>query len=150
MASQLPPTSAEDAKTRRNRATFVVSFVALAIAFGGLSVYTSQMAKQHETRVLAGDYPYVHLETGHVRVADSGEVKPKGAPTEEHPRYVASMKFTPPGEYRAILVAHDGDPEKRRKAEMVIGAQDMKGNWHPASAPQILERLNKPTPGSPR
>ena len=148
MASHLPPPSTpDDAKARRNRATFVVAGVALAIAFGGLSVYTSQLAHQHEQRVIAGDYPYVHHEVVPVEVKDSGEVVRQDRATEQYPRYVASMKFTPPGKYRAVIVAYEADSEKRRKAEMVIAAQDEKGAWHPASAPQILARLNKPTPG---
>lgn len=152
MASHLPPPPATDdaAKARRNRATFVIAGVALAIAFGGLSVYTSQLAQQHEQRVLSGDYPYVHHEAMKVKVKDSGEVVALGGVTLQYPRYVASMKFTPPGDYQAVIVAYEADPEKRRKAEMVIAAQDLAGHWHPASAPKILERLNTPTPVSPR
>lgn len=152
MASHLPPPPAtdDDAKVRRNRATLVIGLVALATAFGGLSVYTSQLAAQHEQRVLAGDYPFVQFEKTQARVKDSGEVIALDSRTYEYPRYVASMKFVPPGDYQAVIVAYEADPEKRRKAEMVIAAQDLSGAWHPKSAPEILNRINKPTPGSPR
>jgi hypothetical protein len=137
--------TAPDPKVRqqRFRILLVVSTaIALTCVFGYLT-FAAQGVSQLERRIVAGEFENVRLETGSFNVATDGRVL-----GVREDRYVASLKLVPPGEYQATLVANDGNAAHIAKGEMVIAAQDTKGRWHPESAPQVLERLRSPRPGT--
>lgn len=136
--------TAPDPKVRqqRFRILFIVSTaIALTCVFGYLTV-AAQGVSQLERRIVEGEFENVRLETGKFAVASDGRVL-----GVREDRYVASLKLVPPGEYQATIVANDGNPAHIAKGEMVIAAQDVKGQWHPETAPQVLDRLRTPRPG---
>lgn len=120
----------------------VSSVISLACVFGYLT-YAAKGVADLEQRIVAGDFPNVRLEKGNFNIATDGRVL-----GVREDRYVASLKLVPPGEYQATLVANDGNPAHIEKGEIVIAAQDTKGQWHPETAPQLLERLRSPRPGT--
>jgi hypothetical protein len=123
--------------------------VVLIGGFGGFWAYSAQAIHSHEQRVIAGDFPSVHLQTGSATVDGDGKVA--GDVAKQDPQmYVASLNLIPPGQYQAVIVADDSVASRREKAEIVIAGQDPKGQWHPASAPQILARLKTTQPGTAR
>jgi hypothetical protein len=138
------PILPNDAKVRQTRFRIIMSIstvIAVGCVFGYLT-YAAQGVSQLERRIAAGDFPNVRLETTPASVAADGKVL--GLKGE---RYVASLKLVPPGDYKAILVANDGNPKHIEKGEIVIAAQDTQGKWHPETAPTLLERLRSPRPG---
>lgn len=146
-ATAVVPVSA--AKKWRARAVILTIGLATFGFVGGFYAYSSQVVAQHEARVIAGDFPFVQLVSGKVTIEDGGKVIPQVlSPEQKVSRYVASTRLIPVGEYEAVLIAHDEDAKHLEKSEMVIGAQDATGAWHPASAAQVLERLKKAKPGS--
>ena len=150
MAVPHPPAPSDPKAARRGKVIIVSGAAVLAIAIYALSTFTGHVAQLHERKVLAGDYAHIHLDQAEVRVTEKGEVQPAGRFVQVNPRYVASLRLVPPGDYQAVLVAHDAEPGARKKAEIVIGARDARGGWHPPSAEQILDRLEVPKPGEPQ
>ena len=131
-------------ETRRTRFRIIltVSGVISLSCVLGYFTYAANSVRQMEQRITAGDFAHVRLETGDFNVASDGRVL-----GVKEDRYVASLKLVPPGAYTATLVANDGNPAHVAKGEMVIAAQDAKGQWHPDTAPQVLDRLRSPRPG---
>lgn len=141
----IPAQSPDAAATRRQRVRIILTLtvvIAVACVFGYLT-WAMNSVNQMDRRIMAGDFPNVRLETMPLAVADDGKIFADGLKED---LYVASLRVVPPGKYTAMLVANDGNPEHIAKAEMVIAAKDEQGEWHPKTAPQILERLNAPKP----
>ena len=134
--------SPEVRRTRFRIILTVSTVISLACVLGYLT-YAAKGVHELEQRIVSGDFPNVRLEKGHFNIATDGRVL-----GVREDRYVASLKLVPPGEYQATLVANDGNPAHVAKGEMVIAAQDTKGQWHPETAPQVLERLRSPRPGT--
>lgn len=129
-----------NARQTRTRTYLAAGFGSMIVALGLMSHHASVIVATHESRVVAGEFPYIHAETEAVVVEENGHVKAASGPRTS-PRYVASLRLIPPGAYTLILVAHDGNPKHRKKSELVIGAQDSAGVWHPASAASIHAKL---------
>jgi hypothetical protein len=83
----------------------------------------------------------MHVEEGEAQVDDNGRVENHQAEPGIL-RYVATMRLVPPGKYQAIIVAADGNEAHRKKSELVIGARDASGTWHPASAAHLVENIS--------
>jgi hypothetical protein len=144
-AMATPASSPDIAASRRQRVRIILTLtvvIAVACVFGYLT-WAMNSVNQMDRRILAGDFPNIRLERVTMAVADDGKIFADGLKGD---LYVASLRVVPPGKYRAMLVANDGNPEHIAKAELVIAAQDEKGAWYPKTAPQILERLNSPKP----
>lgn len=136
----LPP--ADLAQRRRGRAWLVAGALVIAGSTGWWLAYSAEAVKAHEARVIAGDFPAVRLETGKaLEVDEHGRVSVGGFLTTP-PLSVGSTRLIPRGKYKAALIANDGVPEHLKKTELVIAAQDEAGAWHPATAPQVIARLN--------
>lgn len=140
MVDATPPNP--DTRRARFRIIMVISGVISLACVLGYFTYAANSIRQMEQRIVAGDFENVRLETGSFNVAQDGRVL-----GVKEDRYVASLKLVPPGEYTATLVANDGVAAHVAKGEMVIAAQDAKGQWHPNTAPQVLDRLRSPRPG---
>ena len=104
--------------------------------------YSRNALSLHEARVVAGDFPAIRVEQVTAQVDEYGRVAVNGYLTDP-PLAVGSLRLIPQGSYQTILVAHDGIPAHRKKAELVIGARDQQLRWHPASAGRIANRLKK-------
>jgi hypothetical protein len=125
---------------RRTRTLLVLGFGSMTLVLGLMGYQASRIVKTHEARVIAGDFPFIHVEAEPVVVEENGQVKSASGP-KERPRYVASLRLIPPGRYQVLLIAHDGNPKRRKKSELVIGAQNTNGVWYPGSAVEIHKRL---------
>jgi hypothetical protein len=137
------PNEAATLRRKRVRSLLALTIaIAVACVFGYLT-WAMNGVNQMDRRIMAGDFPNVRLETMPFAVADDGKVFADGLKGD---RYVASLRIVPPGKYKAMLVANDGNAAHIEKAEMVIAAQTVDGEWHPKSAPSILERLRTPQP----
>lgn len=131
---------AQIARRKRNRWLLAMGG---AVMFGTTlwwQFYSRNALSLHEARVIAGDFPAIRLETATAKVDEFGRVAVNGFLTDP-PLAVGSLRLVPQGTYQAILVAHDGNPAHRKKAELVIGAQDHKNAWHPPSAATIANNL---------
>ena len=144
MAVSTPPSApTSNAKTR---VILLLSGLVILGSMIGYGFYASAGLKQMESRIIAGDFPHVRLEAIEATVEESGKVV---SPQLDESKFltVASLKLVPPGAYKAVLVANDGNPKHIEKTELVIAGQDAAGKWHPETAPQVLERLKAPSPG---
>ncbi|MDB5102164.1 MAG: hypothetical protein JWM80_6585 [Cyanobacteria bacterium RYN_339] len=121
-----------------------LALVAMALAVAGGGYYFANFSRNTitdmETRAVAGDFPAMHIEEGEAEVDDNGRMENHQA-QQGILRYVATLRLVPPGKYRAVIVATDGNEAHRQKSELVIGARDASGTWHPASASHLVERL---------
>jgi hypothetical protein len=118
--------------------------MALAVAASGyyFATFSRNTITDMESRAVAGDFPNMHVESGPAEVDDNGRVENHQA-APGILRYVATMRLVPPGKYQAIIVATDNNAKHREKSELVIGAQDPSGTWHPTTAAHLVERLNQ-------
>jgi hypothetical protein len=116
-----------------------VAVIALAI---GLQRFSRGAVVAVETKVLAADFPEMRLEEGPVEVDEFGRVAINGL-LREPPLSVGSQRLTPPGRYLGVIIANDGVAAHVRKTELVIGARDASGAWHPPSAGAVAERLRR-------
>ena len=146
MADPNLPVPSSPASNAKTRLVMVISFLVIGVSVVGYGFYASAGLKQMETRIVEGDFTNVRLESIPATVQENGKVFSSQVDPEKN-LTVASLKLVPPGEYKAILVANDGNPQHIEKTELVIAGQDAEGQWHPKSAPQVLERLKAPAPG---
>ncbi len=147
----LPAVAPADAAGRRRaRAWIVAGALVLLGSTGWWLVYSAEAVKAHEARVIAGDFPSVRLETGkQLEVDEFGRVAVDGFLTTP-PLSVGSTRLIPRGKFKAALIANDGVPAHMKKTELVIAVQDGTGAWHPATAPQVIARLNGQRTQEPR
>lgn len=143
--SQPGPPAPPSPRTAQHRAR-------LWLVLGGIAVLTfaywlETMSRgavtAMETQALAGDFPAIRREVAPASVDEFGRVAVRGL-LREPPLSVASQRLTPPGKYVEILIANDGVPTHVKKTELVIGARDASGTWHPASAGEIAARTSPP------
>jgi hypothetical protein len=131
------------AKPRSRSRLALVLFAAVTLATNVYFLVTARTAAQAmEARALAGNFPAMQLATGPTEITDDGRVYAAGA--AEPTGYVASTHLVPGGKYLAVILADDGNEAHKAKAMLVIGAQDAKAQWHPASAAAIAKRLATP------
>lgn len=156
MATTLPPQTgpaldpvAHAAGLRRTRMALVAGFLVMFGSIVWFLTYSADAVAKHEARVVAGDFPVLREATGAMEVDEHGRVVVGGF-LQNPPLTVASTRLVPPGKYKRAIVANDGVEAHRKKTELVIGAQDEKGAWHPASAAAVLARMNAPRERSPQ
>ena len=150
MATTHPPQAILDvpAHQRRTRRILVMTFLVMAGSVAGWIAYSADAIGKLEQRVIAGDFPILRVQQGDLEVDEHGRVVVGGF-LPNPPITVASTRLVPRGHYTSVIIANDGVPEHQKKTELVIGAQDAKGAWHPATAALVLERMKAPREGSP-
>lgn len=150
MATTLPPQGSPElaAGQRRTRSILVTAFLVMAGSTAWWLAYSADAVAKHEQRVIAGDFAVLRVQQGDLEVDDHGRVVVGGF-LPNPPITVASTRLVPRGKYAAIIVANDGVAAHAMKTELVIGARDAQGAWHPASAALVLDRMKAPRAGNP-
>jgi hypothetical protein len=150
MATTHPPQATLDvqAHQRRTRGILVTAFLVMAGSVAWWLTYSAHAVALLEQRVIAGDFPVLRVQEGQLEVDDHGRVVVGGF-LPNPPITVASTRLVPRGKYTAVIVANDGVDAHKKKTELVIGAKDALGAWHPASAAMVLDRMKAPRAGSP-
>lgn len=152
MTTTLPPEAASDAdraKRMRGRTWLVTAALMLTLIAFAWIFYSRDVVAQHEARVVSGDFASLRIEAGDMVVDGYGRVTVGGF-LSNPPLTVASMRLIPRGHYTSMIVGNDGDTATHKTTDLVIGAKDDKGAWHPATALEILARMKTPQqPGGP-